>query len=354
MTASRRAGTASNRCWCPPRAVGGYVQPAELLRGVVMLLVRGDSANELFLSTCKAVLARGQPTAPRGMKTVEVLGAHLCLSEPRRRFVDLPPVRIPNPAFAVAEAVWILSGSDEPWIYTYNQRLRSCADQGQLLGAYGPRLRRWRSSTERVVDQLDHVRRLLLREPDSRRAVIQLFDPGRDHPDHGDVPCTLNYRFYLRDRRLHMHTTMRSQDAWLGFCYDIFTTTLIQELMAGWLGVEVGEYHHHIDSLHLYSDHLAEAARLPARVQPSPAMPPLAVAWSEFDPLLARVIGGEDVPADGWAEFATLMRSYRLWKSADRAGARHTAGGRSGQLVDALHRWYDHLERHDVNKTRGR
>ncbi len=49
-----------------------------------------------------------------------------------------------------------------------------------------------------------------------------------------------------------MHTTMRSQDLWLGFPYDIFTATLIQELLAGWLEVGVGEYHHHVDSLHLY------------------------------------------------------------------------------------------------------
>ncbi len=50
------------------------------------------------------------------------------------------------------------------------------------------------------------------------------------------------YRFFLRDGRLHMHTTMRSQDVWLGFCYDIFTATMLQELLAGWLGAELGSY----------------------------------------------------------------------------------------------------------------
>lgn len=310
-----------------------------------MLIVRADSINELFVSTCEAVLADGRPAAPRGLATVEVLGAHLCLTEPRRRFVDLPPVRVLNPAFAVAEAVWILAGSDESWIYTYNHRLAAFADHGRLLGAYGPRLRRWRNTAGGAIDQLDHVRQLLAMEPDSRRAVVQLFDPGRDHPAHHDVPCTLSYRFYIRDRQLHMHTTMRSQDAWLGLCYDIFTTTLIHELMAGWLEVAVGEYHHHVDSLHLYTDHLAEARRLPTRPPPSPVMPPLAVSWSAFDPLLARVIESWDVGEDGWAELATVMNSYRLWKSADRVGARRAARPSSGGLAAALHRWYDQLER---------
>jgi hypothetical protein len=36
-----------------------------------------------------------------------------------------------------------------------------------------------------------------------------------------------------------MHTTIRSQHLWLGLPYDIFATTLLQELLAGWLGVEM-------------------------------------------------------------------------------------------------------------------
>jgi len=36
---------------------------------------------------------------------VEVPGASLCLTDHRRRLVDVPPVRMLNPAFAAAEAV---------------------------------------------------------------------------------------------------------------------------------------------------------------------------------------------------------------------------------------------------------
>nr|MDT0667791.1 thymidylate synthase [Micromonospora sp. DSM 115978] len=115
------------------------------------------------------------------------MGAHLRLTDPRRRFVDLHPARVLNPAFAVAEAVWILSGSDDPWIYDFNRALLGYADDGVLRGAYGPRLRRWHGA----VDQLDEVRRQLADDPDSRRAVVTLYDPQRDHAGHRDVPCTL-------------------------------------------------------------------------------------------------------------------------------------------------------------------
>ncbi|WP_234401954.1 thymidylate synthase [Thermobifida halotolerans] len=211
-------------------------------------------------------MSEGSLVSPRGSATREVLGAHLHLRDPRRRLVSLPPVRIPNPAFAVAEAVWILSGSDDAWIFDYNRRLTEFADDGVLRGAYGPRLRRWRGA----VDQLDRVRRLLLEDPDTRRAVIQLYDPGRDSVLNKDVPCTLGFRFLLRDGRLRMHTTMRSQDLWLGFCYDIFTFSVLHELMAHWVGAELGEYHHQVDSLHLYAKHWDAAARLPVDPAPHP------------------------------------------------------------------------------------
>jgi thymidylate synthase len=224
----------------------------------VTLVLTADSASELFTQACRAVLASGHPAAPRGLPTVEVLGASLTLTSPRRRLVDVPPARIINPAFAAAEAVWILSGSDDSWIYLYNERLADCADDGKLMGAYGPRLRRWHG----MVDQLARVRQQLTDDPGTRRAVIQLFDPETDSRDYKDVPCTLGYRFFLRDGLLHMHTTMRSQDLWLGFCYDIFTATIMQELLAGWLGAGLGIYWLCADSLHLYDHDRAAAQEL--------------------------------------------------------------------------------------------
>lgn len=307
-----------------------------------MIVLRQSSANDLFADACRLVSRHGRPVNPRGLATREVLGVHLCLTEARRRLVDVPPVRVLNPAFAVAEAVWILSGSDEPWIFDYNRALRRYADGGRLRGAYGPRLRRWGSE----VDQLDRVRRLLMRDPDTRQAVVQLFDPGRDWVGHRDVPCTVGYRFFIRSGHLHMHTTMRSQDLWLGFPYDVFTATVLHELLAGWLGVEPGEYHHHVDSLHLYEDDRPHAMQLPAQPARSPEMARLAVGWPDLDGMLAGVLADDLDPhiAPVWSELAQVLASYRAWRAGDRAGARAAVAdpGR-GMLLGALERWYDHL-----------
>jgi thymidylate synthase len=302
------------------------------------------SASELFIRACQAVLATGQRTAPRGKPTLEVLGATLTLTDTRRRLVDVPPARVINPAFAAAETAWILSGSDDPWIYLYNQRLTEFADNGRLMGAYGPRLRRWHGTT----DQLARARHQLITDPATRQAVVQavvqLFDPESDSVGHKDVPCTLGYRFFLRDGLLHMHTTMRSQDLWLGFCYDIFTATILQELMAAWTGARPGRYMLSIDSLHLYETDTAAARQLPAAVPPGPAMPPLAIPWDTFGAVLDAVISGTDTGSAGWDDMASAMASYRIWKAGDRTDARARASA-CGPLAAAVCRWYDHLER---------
>ena len=306
-----------------------------------MITITAGSANELFVGACRAILAHGAPVRPRGLETREVLGAHLVLTHPRDRLVDLPPVRVLNPAFAAAETVWILSGSDDPWIFEYNRNLARYADHGVLQGAYGPRMRHWHGRE----DQLDRVRRILLQDPDSRQAVIQLFDPERDRRGFRDVPCTLGYRFFLREGRLHMHTTMRSQDAWLGLPYDLFAATVLQELLAGWLSADLGEYRHTVDSLHLYAEHHQGALTLSDDPPASEPMAPLAARWEGFDDVLAGVLL-DQLHADAtepWQDFAAVMASYRSWRRGQTEDARRRVEQAPGLLPHALERWYQRL-----------
>src|SRR5690625_7666543 len=93
-----------------------------------MISISGGSANELFSAAVHRVLAEGRRVCQRGAETKEILGAHLLLTEPRRRLVSLAPVRLLNPAFAVAEAMWILSGRDYSVLLDYNPPYPKFAD----------------------------------------------------------------------------------------------------------------------------------------------------------------------------------------------------------------------------------
>ncbi|MFD8645092.1 MULTISPECIES: thymidylate synthase [Streptomyces] len=302
-----------------------------------MTHLTADSVAELFVGAV-ALATSGERISPRGMATREVLDVHMCLTRPRARLLYAPPARVINPAFAVAETVWHLSGSDAPWIFDYNSRLRQYADDGVLRGAYGPRMRKWAGT----VDQLRRVVEILKEDPDSRRALIQLYDPAQDAAGHKDVPCTLGFRFYLRAGRLHMSTTMRGQDVWIGMPYDLFFYTTLHELVAGWLGAELGEFHHHVGSLHIYENHLDQADEL-ASVTASAMMPDLTTPWDGFDGLLDQVRARDVTGHPGWDTMAETLRSYRLWKDGRRDDAGRLADKIEGPLGQALAAWYGEL-----------
>jgi hypothetical protein len=76
-----------------------------------------------------------------------------------------------------------------------------------------------------------------------------------------DVPCTISIQLLIRDRKLHMIVNMRSNDVVWGLPYDVFSFTCLQEAFLYMLqerGVPVddlGSYHHHAGSLHIYDTH---------------------------------------------------------------------------------------------------
>ena len=101
------------------------------------------------------------------------------------------------------------------------------------------------------IDQFESIERLLRRKSGSRRAVIQLFNAEDIAADHKEIPCTTTLQFHLREELLHMSVTLRSNDAYWGLPHDVFCFTMLQEMMARRLGVEIGEYYQYVGSMHV-------------------------------------------------------------------------------------------------------
>src|SRR5438876_3201584 len=74
-------------------------------------------------------------------------------------------------------------------------------------------------------------------------------------PRSKDVPCNLVSHLLLRGNKLNWLQVFRSNDLFWGIPYNFVEFTAIQEVMAGWLGVELGEYNHVSNSLHAYRRH---------------------------------------------------------------------------------------------------
>lgn len=105
-------------------------------------------------------------------------------------------------------------------------------------------------------NQFEFVIKELTDKPDSRRAVLTIYD-GKDHQNHSfDTPCTLNIVFNIIHGKLNMCVLMRSNDLWYGFCNDQYCFSKLHELVAKKLNTEIGWYYHFSNNLHLYNDKL--------------------------------------------------------------------------------------------------
>lgn len=247
----------------------------------------------------------------------EVIGASFELTQPRARLSrTLSRGRVFS---ALGELCWYLSGSNSTeQIVPYVKAYQDEDEDGVIWGGYGPRLSSFdgRDQVRYVIDQLTQ-------KPNSRQAVIQLFDHEDVGRGHKDIPCTCTLQYFLRDERLSAITYMRSNDVHLGVPHDIFCFTMLQELFARTLGTELGSYHHVVGSLHVYERHSGKikdflAEGLQATDWPMPPMPE-ADPWSQVAHLLSvehelRTHPGETSPefsdVSYWADLERLLAVY--------------------------------------------
>ena len=136
---------------------------------------------------------------------------------------------------------------------------------------------------------------------------------------------------------------MRSQDVWLGLPYDLFTITLLQELVAGWVGVGIGHCIHILDSLHLYNKDREGATMLLEHAQSLPKSPSAQVLWKDFSNTITDVREDFTSLPDFWRECGLIMASYKAWKVGNEIKAFELAGECKywGRL--ALNQWYNYI-----------
>ncbi|MGL1861443.1 MAG: thymidylate synthase [Pseudodesulfovibrio sp.] len=253
----------------------------------------GDTADEAWLEAIKALSSKSHISAQNSRLggTREILHANFHIRAPQQRWVLSRNPAI-NPAFAIVESFWILGGRNDSSLINYwNPMLPKFAGKGSVYhGAYGHRIRK-----QLGFDQLERAYLALKNNPDSRQVVIQIWDSRSDLPDmHGkpaseDIPCNICSMPKIREGRLEWLQIMRSNDLYLGTPYNIVQFTTMQEVLAGWLGVEIGAYHQISDSLHVYDSDSGELSYenecVDRRNEDS-----LAISKDEFDKVLLAVM----------------------------------------------------------------
>jgi thymidylate synthase len=208
--------------------------------------------DDAFQGMLASLLAEGKRVDSRNGAAIELPTQAFVIQKPQDRFLHTPG-RNNNPFAAIAETMWVLAGhNDLGYLTPYLRRAPQYSDDGGITwrAGYGPRLRNWRG-----VDQVAEVHNQLKASPSSRRAVMSLFDPELDFGDSADIPCNNWLHFLVRDGRLNLNVVARSTDIWFGFsAINAFEWSVLLEMMARWLRLEMGELTFFTSSLHLYSE----------------------------------------------------------------------------------------------------
>jgi thymidylate synthase len=160
------------------------------------------------------------------------------------------PGRRLNTNFMIAEAAWILSGSNDiSFPVKYMKIYETFSDNKVIMsGAYGPAIFR----------QMHYVLDTLHGDIDSRQAVLTIWT---ERPQQSkDIPCTVSLQFIVRDAKLHCIANMRSSDVYLGLPYDIFVFSMIATNIANNLGVDLGYLTWQAGSAHVYNRDYENAA----------------------------------------------------------------------------------------------
>jgi thymidylate synthase len=225
-----------------------------------MLQFEGQGADEVWLKIFNSFQRNEEIIYQQSRlgKTLELLHTGITILDPRQKWIlsRFPPI---NPAFAIAEVIWIMNGrNDADYLNYWNSKLPRFAGNVQHYhGAYGFRLRKHLG-----IDQLYHAKEVLSRNKNSRQVVLQIWDSKIDLPKKNgdpcssDIPCNLFSILKIRNNKLEWMQILRSNDFFLGLPYNIIQFTSLQEILAGWIGVEPGSYNQLSDSLHIYESDL--------------------------------------------------------------------------------------------------
>ena len=226
-----------------------------------------QSLDEAFCEGLHLVDSEGRHVESRGTKQKELLFHQIEILDPTALSI-MPRARKFQPLYAVAEWLWYLSANPSAqnigkWASIWNDITDEKGDVESNYGTYifgkaGPITKYSNRGTQWqwVIDEL-------LADRDSRRATIMINQPYHKFKNKKDYPCTNNMHFFIRESKLFLGVNMRSNCSVHGFCNDVWTFCMFQQMMLNELNtrlpedqqLSLGSYIHSAGSYHVYERH---------------------------------------------------------------------------------------------------
>lgn len=111
------------------------------------------------------------------------------------------------------------------------------------------------------------ARTCLIKDKDSRQAIMRINKPSHAWCGNKDFPCTMHANFHIRNNMLNMTVVMRSNDVVRGTVYDVPFFIYLQERMISELNtfypeLKIGTYTHIAHSMHMYEKDLETVLKM--------------------------------------------------------------------------------------------
>lgn len=263
-----------------------------------------------YLNALKHILDNGEDVDDRtGVGTRSVFGFQMRFNLQE----GFPAVTTKKLAWraVVGELLWFLEGSqderrlaeitfekDRHDLTTKSTIWTANADkQGRELGYTNTELEKklgpvygvqWRNFNGEGVDQIATIIEQLKTDPDSRRIILNAWNPVQ-LSNMALPPCHTLSQFKVINGRLSCQMYQRSADMFLGVPFNIASYSLLTHMLAQLAGLEVGDFIWTGGDCHIYQNHMDQVKeqllRAP-REHPTLTMP----AFSTLEELLATTV----------------------------------------------------------------
>ena len=161
----------------------------------------------------------------------------------------------------IYELLWFLRGDTN--VRYLNEHSVTIWDEwadehGNLGRVYGAQWRDWRGENGVRVDQIDNVISEIQKNPQSRRLIVNAWNPA-EIDRMALPPCHVLFQFYVQDDELSCQLYQRSADLFLGVPFNIASYALLTLMVAQVVALRPGDFVHTFGDLHLYQNHLEQA-----------------------------------------------------------------------------------------------
>ncbi|MFW6225916.1 MAG: thymidylate synthase [bacterium] len=233
-----------------------------------MRVIQGENFANLYKNICYELMTNPEyETAPRGQKIKEISDAILINQDPTSNLFLNPERDVPL-KYLAGELLWYFSGrNDVNFISKFSSFWENiCNENGTCNSAYGNLIFN-KTDTRDKITQFQWAYDSLVKDKDSRQAIIHFNRPEHQYKANKDFVCTLIGNFQIRNNKLNFTIDMRSNDIFFGLTFDYPFFTILQQQMFNHLKkiypeLEIGTYTHIAHSLHIYERNFEQIEKM--------------------------------------------------------------------------------------------